>query len=146
MPFVIKRANLDRIGAYASAICAVHCLITGIALGLLSYAGLGFMGSITADIAFLTVAVGVASLAIVHGIRQHHSYKPASIFALGLAMVVMGHFVFRHQHSVSETGFDLERVLSTVFSVLGGLCFVLFHVMNMRMQKTCGCRHCATGE
>ena len=41
-----ERINLDKLGACASAICAVHCLLTGIALGLLSVAGLGFMGSI----------------------------------------------------------------------------------------------------
>jgi len=138
--------NLDRLGAYASAICAVHCLVTGVALGLLSYAGLGFMGSITTDIIFLTVAVGIASLAIFHGIKRHHSYKPAMVFVLGLTFVVLGHFVFRHEHKTANHPLDAVEVFSTIFSVGGGLCFVLFHVMNLRLQHTCGCKHCTTGH
>lgn len=142
---MLSKLNLDRLGAYASAICAVHCLLTGVALGLLSYAGLGFMGSITTDIIFLGVAVAIASIAIFHGIRRHHSYKPALVFVLGLAFVVLGHFVFRHQH-VKDHPLDTVDILSTFFSVGGGLCFVLFHVLNLRLQHTCGCKHCTTGE
>jgi len=140
-----SRLNWDRIGAYASAICAVHCLLTGVALGLLSVAGLGFMGSVTTDIAFLTVAVGIASIAIFHGIRKHHSYKPAMVFVLGLTFVVLGHFVLRHHHTLNHP-MDSMEFFSTFFSVAGGLCFVLFHVVNLRLQHTCGCKHCATGE
>jgi hypothetical protein len=136
----------DRIGAVASAICAVHCLLTGVALGLLSYAGLGFMGSVTADLIFLGVAVSVAVIAIVHGIRKHHSYRPAMVFVLGLISVVLGHFVLHHEHAANETQLHLADIASTVFSVSGGLCFVIFHVMNLRMAQTCGCKHCTTGE
>jgi hypothetical protein len=137
------RVEVDRIGAYASAICAVHCLVTGVALGLLSFAGLGFLGSVAADVAFLSVAVLIATVAIVHGIRKHHSYKPALIFVAGLLSVILGHFVFRHDHPGGTEG---PAIWSTVFSVVGGLCFVLFHVVNLRLQRACGCGHCAKGE
>ena len=142
----MRNVGLDRIGAIASAICAVHCLLTGVALGLLSYAGLGFMGSVTADVIFLAVAVSIAAIAIVHGIRKHHSYKPAMVFVLGLFCVVMGHFVLRHDHSVGQTDVHTADIFSTVFSVCGGLCFVIFHVLNLRLQHQCGCKHCTTGE
>jgi hypothetical protein len=128
--------SIDRVGAIASAICAVHCVITGLALGLLSYAGLGFMGSPVADAAFLGVAVSIASIAIYHGRKVHHSYLPAAVFTLGLVSVVIGHFILPHDGSK----------LSTVFSVAGGLCFVGFHLLNMKMAATCGCDHCRTGE
>ena len=139
-----SRVDVDKVGAYASAICAVHCLLTGVALGLLSFAGLGFLGSVWADIAFLSIAVLVATVAIVHGIRKHHSYKPAMLFVAGLVSVVLGHFVFRHAEAgESATG---TQAISTFFSVLGGLCFVGFHVLNLRLQHKCGCTHCATGQ
>lgn len=142
---MMSRFNVDRIGAYASAICAVHCLITGVALGLLSFAGLGFIGSVTADIIFLGVAVAIASIAIWHGIRKHHSYKPALVFVLGLVFVVLGHFVIHHEH-VGSHPLDNVDIASTFFSVAGGLCFVLFHVLNQRMGNSCGCEHCSTGH
>ncbi|MBI3722145.1 MAG: MerC domain-containing protein, partial [Fimbriimonas ginsengisoli] len=67
----VLRLNLDKVGACASAVCAVHCLLTGLALGLLSVVGFGFLGSLTADIAFLGVALSVGLLAVFHGIRRH---------------------------------------------------------------------------
>ncbi len=142
----MKGISLDRFGAIASAICAVHCLLTGVALGLLSYAGLGFMGSVTADLIFLSVAVVVAVTAIWHGIKKHHSWRPAAVFIIGLVCVVLGHFVLHHEHVGKEAEVHLMDVLSTFFSVVGGLCFVLFHVMNLRLQHTCSCNHCTTGE
>lgn len=139
-----SRLNFDRIGTYASAICAVHCLLTGVAIGLLSVAGLGMFGSIWADIAFLSVAVAIALIAIVHGHRRHHSIIPAQIFVLGLVFIVIGHFVVRHTHGgVGHTDMDWDQVVSTSTSVLGGLCLVLFHVVNQRMQHKCGCTHCS---
>jgi hypothetical protein len=142
----MRNVGIDRIGAVASAICAVHCLLTGVALGLLSYAGLGFMGSVTTDAIFLAIAVTIAIVAIVHGIRKHHSYKPALVFVFGLFCVVMGHFVLHHEHATNETEMHMADILSTVFSVSGGIAFVLFHVVNLRLQKQCGCQHCSTGE
>lgn len=142
----MRNLGLDRIGAIASTVCAVHCLLTGVALGLLSYAGLGFMGSPLADMIFLGVAVAVAVVAIRHGIKKHHSYKPAMVFVAGLFCVVMGHFVIHHEHAANETDIHLVDIVSTIFSVTGGICFVLFHVMNLRLQHQCGCKHCTTGE
>ena len=139
------RMNWDRVGAYASTICAVHWLITGVALGLLSFAGLGFIGSIGADLTFLAITIGIASIAIFHGIKKHHSIKPAMIFVGGLVSIVLGHFVFKHDHTANPV-LHSQDVLSTIFSVMGGLCFVLFHIVNLRMQKACGCEHCSTGS
>jgi hypothetical protein len=137
---MLGRLNLDKLGAYASAICAVHCLLTGIALGLLSVAGLGILGSLLADMVFLGVAVVVGIFAIWHGHKRHHSVRPAFIFVLGLLFIVLGHFALGHGRVVTVwTG---ERVLSTIFTVMGGLCLVLFHVVNIRMQRACGCQHC----
>lgn len=140
-----SKLNLDKLGACASAICAVHCLLTGVALGLLSVTGLGFFGSLWADIAFLTVAVIIGSFAVWHGIRAHHSYIPASVFVMGLFFIVLGHFVFRHSHGTGGAEDPFTHAASVTFSVLGGLSLVAFHTLNLRLQKGghCGCNACA---
>lgn len=140
-----QRINLDKLGACASAICAVHCLLTGIALGLLSVAGLGFFGSLWSDIAFMSVAVFIGSFAVIHGIRSHHSYVPASVFVAGLVFIVFGHFVFRHTHEPGVEEPVFMHAASVTFSVLGGLSLVTFHVLNLRLRKQggCGCESCA---
>lgn len=140
-----SRLSLDRIGAFASAVCAVHCLLTGIALGLLSVLGLGFVGSIATDAIFFVIALTVGFTAIWHGLKKHHSLTPALIFVAGLVMFLVGHFGFGDAHDASAR-WSNERLAQVIFSVAGGLCIVLFHVVNYRLQKSCGCRHCRTGE
>jgi hypothetical protein len=126
----------------ASTICAVHCLLTGVALGLLSVVGLGFLGSATTELVFLAVALSVGVLAVRHGVSKHHSVVPALFFVAGLASWVVSHFVFGHNHAKGGH----NSVGATTFAVLGGLCLVTFHVLNQRMAQRCGCGHCTTGE
>ena len=142
-----KRINYDKVGAVASAVCAVHCLLTGVALGLLSVAGLGFVGSLWTDIIFLALVLSVGATAIIHGIRKHHSVVPALIFVGGLMMFLIGHFAFGHSHvAQAAEPWGPTRVAQVALSVGGGLCIVLFHVVNWRLQKNCGCDHCRTGH
>ena len=130
-----RRIDLDRVGAMASAICAVHCLLTGAAFGLLSVMGLGFIGSPPAELAFLVVTLSVGTLAVVHGHRKHHSVVPSLFFVGGLASWLTGHLAFRH-----------GTYGGTAFAVMGGLGLVTFHVLNQRLARRCACGHCTTGE
>lgn len=127
--------NLDRIGAVASALCAVHCLVTGVALGLLSIVGLGFLGSPQAEAGFFLTTVTVGTAALVHGRRRHHSIIPALIFVAGLACLLTSHFVFGHDSGKPS-------IAPTILNVLGGLSLVLFHVTNQRLQHGCSCTGC----
>lgn len=127
-----RQVDLDKVGACASSVCAVHCLITGVAYGLLSIVGLDFLGSVTADIVFLTIAVLVGGFAVVMGYRRHRSLLPATIFATGLGLVVLSHFVLGHRHG---DGHDHSHALTTVLAVVGGLTLVGFHFLNSRLHQ-----------
>lgn len=134
--------NLDRVGAYASAICAVHCLITGVALGLLSVVGLGFLGSPAAELGFFLVTVSIGSVALIHGHRKHHSIVPALIFVCGLGALLVSHFGFGHGHA----GEGEQTTAGTFLNVVGGSSLVIFHILNQRLQHRCTCGHCQHGE
>ncbi len=136
--------NLDKVGAVASAICAVHCVITGLALGLLSVMGLGFFGTPAAELAFLFTAIGIGVVAVVHGIRKHHSYLPSIFFVGGLTCWLLAHFVFGHNHQ--NAAGPAHTPFGSFLSVLGGVGIVTFHILNQRMQHKCGCSHCTTGH
>ena len=135
------RVNLDKVGACASGICAVHCLLTGIALGVLSVMGLSWFGSMTTDIVFLTVTLSIASLAIFTGIRRHRSLIPAGLFVMGVKAIVVSHFVLPHGSTEKSEG-----ILTTVLSVGGGCCLVAFHFVNLRMRHACEHAHHAQVE
>jgi hypothetical protein len=116
------RVDLDKVGATASTVCAVHCFITGAAFGLLPLIGLGFFRSIWFDLTFIGIAITVGFFAVRQGIRRHGRLTPGLVFVAGLLSIVLGHFVFGH-----------ESLLGTVLSVAGGLGLVSFHFLNRRM-------------
>ena len=124
--------TLDKVGAFASAACAVHCLLSGVALGVLSILGLGFIGSTTTDIVFMTVTLSIASLAIISGFRKHKSWTPAVIFFAGVVSILMSHLVLDHESKTM-----IMRGVTTLLAVSGGLLLVSFHVVNLRLQRSC---------
>lgn len=135
-----KRSLLDKIGAYSGAICAVHCILTGVALGLLSSLGFGFFGSIWVDLGFVLIAVIVGAVALRHGIVRHGSYRPALFYVAGLLAILLAHFEdFSHGMPIHVE--HRHNTLTVALSVLGGACFVMFHVMNLRLGNRCQCGH-----
>jgi|GEM_PF-910297 hypothetical protein len=88
----------DRFGAAIGGICAVHCVLTGFALGLLSTAGFGFIASEPAEWAFVGTAVTVGAVALVHGFRRHHSITPALIFCTAMATLVTAQLIHSGEH------------------------------------------------
>ncbi len=127
-------ANTDRmakLGACASAVCAVHCVLTGAAFGLLSVAGLTFLREPWVELAFLGLTAVLGGWALRHGLRRHGSWVPSIFFLLGLAMVVAKHFALGH---------DAAGPVATLLPVLGSLSLIAFFVTNARLpHKACGC-------
>jgi len=135
----VSKLNIDKLGAIAGTVCAVHCLLTGLALGLLSVVGLAFFGSETSEAIFVGTAFVLGIWAVRHGVKKHHSYVPSLFFVGGLICILISHFVFGHEHSKSVAAASPSAIASTVFSVMGGLCLVTFHVVNQRLAHRCGC-------
>ncbi|CAN5347131.1 MerC domain-containing protein [soil metagenome] len=127
----VREANWDKFGTWASALCAVHCVLTGFALGLLSLVGLSFIGSPLTEALFIISAVGLGSLAVYHGNQKHHSIVPAVIFCTGMLFILSAHFVFHH-----------ESAGGAICSVLGGLTLISFHWVNLKLQRGCSCGSC----
>jgi len=137
----MARVNLDKVGTWAGTICAVHCVLTGLALGLLSVAGLGFVATPSAEAAFIGITVLVGIAALIHGHSKHHSMIPAVLFVIGLGLIASSHF-FGHNHEHAGHVHHEPNPLGTFLSVGGGGMIVLFHVVNQRMQHRCGGKHC----
>ncbi len=133
-----ERPILDRIGAIASGICAVHCLISGVALGVLSVIGLGFFGSLAVDVAFIGVACSVGTLAVVQGYRKHRSILPVTIYFSGLALIIASHAFGGHGQTSG-----LAQAARVFGAVGGGVLLVTFHFVNSRLQLACACPTCS---
>lgn len=123
---------MDQIGVCASALCAVHCVLTGAAMGLLAFFGLEFLGNPVLEGAFFLVAILVGGWAVFHGIKKHHSRVPATVFVSGVCLIVGAH--------LAEQPLGHEHWLVTVLAALGGLSIASFHFLNLRFQhRNCSC-------
>lgn len=138
------RSNLDRLGACASAICAVHCVLTGLAFGLLSVSGLAFLDNEVWDLTFVGFALVLGLWAVWHGLQKHHSILPALVFGVGIACIIAGNFVVKHTHHSGVPEAFWDHYSHTVLMVVGGLSLVGFHTANLWLQKHggCGCEGC----
>ena len=142
----LKRIDLDKVGMCASALCAVHCLLTGLAFGLLSISGLAFIDNEVWDFTFIVAAAVLGTFAVIHGRSRHHSILPAGVFAFGMVSVVIGNFFMKHVHREGVPESLFIHYGHTIFMVLGGLSLVSFHILNVWLQRHggCGCQGCLT--
>jgi hypothetical protein len=127
----VSQANssrIDRIGACASAICAVHCILTGIAFGLLSVAGLAFLREPWVEALFFLTTLALGIIAMRHGLRRHGSWVPSAFFMAGLGIILVKHFLLESEPWGAMT------------SLAGAALMVTFFVLNSRLpHKSCGC-------
>ena len=77
----------DRIGMWASLVCAVHCALLPLVLALLPMLGLGALDLVDIDQAFVVFAtvLGVTTLAL--GYRRHRAFGAWALLLPGLALV-----------------------------------------------------------
>jgi hypothetical protein len=114
----------DRVGMWASLLCAVHCALLPLALALLPTLGLSAFGRVDVDQAFVVFAtvLGIASLGL--GYRRHRAFAAWLLLALGLALVWANAFTSLHDHSLWHA----------VMMVAGGLLIAAAHLVNYRLS------------
>lgn len=81
--------GVDRIGALASSICAVHCALAAFVPAALAASGVGFLLGEGAEWTFTVFAVGMATAALVTSWRRHHSRSVAALFVAGIAALLL---------------------------------------------------------
>ena len=113
----IFSGRLDRIAIGLSGLCAVHCVATAVFLGLVASAG-GFLGQPIIHEVGLTLAMGLAALALGRGILQHGFMLPSSIGALGLG-VMAGALTMPHDGR------------EAAYTIVGVLIVALGHRLNV---------------
>ena len=129
--FIIKREELkspgklilDKLGICASAVCAVHCLVTPFIILLFPLAGLAFLESERLEIGFLALSflLAVSSLLMSY-LRRHRNSRPMLIAAIGIALFITGKMVS------TETE-------ETILSLVGGGLLIVAHYLNIKLSK-----------
>jgi MerC mercury resistance protein len=112
---------VDRVGATASLLCAVHCVLLPFVLALLPLIGLEFLAGHTFERIFVTSAALLASTSLITAYRRHR--KPHALFLMvpGIALLVFGIAI----------DLDAHVVIHTTSVVTGGLLVASAHITNL---------------
>lgn len=114
-----RQLPLDRIGTGAACLCAVHCLVTPLAV--VAFPVVAWMGE-GAEFALIVLSLGISTLALVRGALLHRRALP-----VGLLLVATVALVARRWTPAEGA----ERGLV----VLAALLLVTAHVVNRRWAR-----------
>ena len=92
----------DRLGIWTSALCVVHCLLSAIALTMLSLAG-GIFVSHEVHAAGLLVAMPLAAFALGRGALRHGEWLPMAVGGLALGVMAGALGMPHHDGEVAWT-------------------------------------------
>ncbi|MBL0164835.1 MAG: MerC domain-containing protein [Xanthomonadales bacterium] len=126
-------SRVDRVGAFASMLCAIHCALLPLIFGILPALGLGFLAGHAFEQVFVSFAIVLASISLLFGLRRHGRYRAFLFLVPGILLLVAGVLAGTDHASPWH---------ATVVSV-GGTMIALSHVINMRLTHvhSPACRH-----
>lgn len=114
-------ALVDRVGATASLLCAVHCMLLPFVLALLPLIGLGFLAGHTFERIFVACAAALASASLLAAYRHHRHPQALFLMVPGIVLLVFGVAIDINAHVM----------IHTVSVVTGGLLVASAHVTNL---------------
>lgn len=112
---------VDRVGATASLLCAVHCALLPFVLALLPLIGLEFLAGHTFERIFVACAAVLASTSILFAYRRHR--RPQALFLMvpGIVLLLFGVAI----------NLDVHVLVHTASVVTGGVLVASAHVTNL---------------
>jgi len=113
----------DRVGFAASFLCAIHCALVPVVLGLVPALGLKFGGWVDIDQAFVVFATLLGLTTLTVGYRRHRAFRAWALLLPGLALVWAGSFTHLHDHTLAHA----------VIMTAGGLLLAGAHLLNLRL-------------
>ena len=113
----------DRVGFFASTLCAIHCALLPLAAALLPTLGLGVGGWVDFDQAFVVFASVLAIATLSLGWRRHRAFHAWLLLVPGLVLIWGASFSPFHAHDIKHIG----------TMVLGGGLLATAHLVNLRL-------------
>jgi hypothetical protein len=118
---------LDKTGALASWICAVHCLAAPFAVSFLPFFGLGFLADEKSENLFLALSVLLAAISFLPAFfKLHRNVGVLFLFAVGIALVGAADKIFADVFAGK-----------IVFVAAGAGLMTAAHLFNRRLCRAC---------
>ena len=117
------REVLDRLGAGAAFLCALHCAALPVLSGVLPLLGLSFLASDTFELIVVSLATLVAAGSVWVAFRRHGRCEGWPFLLVGIALLWAGRWVDALHHAVLP---------HAVVMTMGGIAVSLGHLANLR--------------
>ena len=118
------RPTLDAMGATASFVCAVHCMVVALLLGVMPT--LALLAASWIEWAFLATSTAIGLFALVPGYRRHRVWMPLALFTLGIAVL-----------ATLRALLVPPSLLELTAAVTAALCLVTAHWINRGALHRC---------
>lgn len=124
--------SLDKAGASASLLCALHCALMPIFVTALPLLGLSFLATEPVEWALMGVSALLGCSSLCLGYREHRSRRALLVLSIGLALLVLGRVG-------EERGWE---PFGAPLMVCGGLIVATSHLINRKLCHLCrSCQH-----
>jgi hypothetical protein len=120
----MEHSTLDKTGAFASFICAIHCLAMPLILTILPLTSIAWLADENVERIFIGISAVLALSSICYGYFKHRRGTVLFLLGCGLLTIVIAH----HYHD-SKVGSYLMAV--------GGLQMCCSHYLNLKFCKMC---------
>lgn len=116
---------LDRLGAYGSLLCAIHCALLPVAIALLPAFGLVSLGNEGFEQGFVAFATLLGLFSLIQGYRRHGVFRALWLLLPGLLVLWLA-VLYRPLHE--------SQLPHALAMTLGGCLVGLAHVINLRLN------------
>ena len=103
-----KKSTVDRLGAFASSMCAIHCALCAFLPTALALLGLDFLSGHGAEWAFTVLAVLIGLVAGIQVWRSHRRPSVLILFAVGIIGLLSARVLEGGAHH-EEHGHELHQ-------------------------------------
>jgi hypothetical protein len=114
---------VDRFGATASFICAIHCALLPLVVAALPMVGLEFLADHRYERGFIVFATVLALTSIAFGFRRHQRFGAFLFLVPGIVFLLAG----------AAIALDDATNLHAALVAIGGTLVAAAHVVNLRL-------------
>lgn len=132
---------IDRVGTWASSLCALHCCAMPFLIGVLPILGVSFLATNEFEWTMIAIAGVLGGYGAYAGFRFHQRLAAIALFTIGILTLISNRIVIAATtteaccvlHAAPEEGLPFQ-----VFpAVVGGLLVASSHVVNHHLCKNC---------
>jgi hypothetical protein len=144
------RLAIDKVGVFASLLCAVHCIAMPLLLTVMPLLGLSFFLDSGFEKGFVIVFIVIAILNTCWGYKDHKKHSVLVLSLVGSTLLIISNFFYSHSHGhahhdhshhghghMHEAVRPQDSSENLILLIVGALMLAGGHILNGYFCKKC---------